>query len=125
MSGSVPTFDEEITKTEEVINVPEVQSMIVLSSTTDLGGCFIVNFMGQASRNFFTDFNAKDVKNALESLSIIDNVDVSMKLLSQNAILSELSFGRQWNVTFTSLSGNLPSLLINTGVSTPSVLATV
>ena len=80
--------------------------------------------MGQASRKIFIDFNAHDVKDSLQSLSMIDKVDVSMKVLTQNEISSDSSFGRQWDVTFTSLSGNLPSLLIDTGVSTPSTLAT-
>ena len=109
---------------KEIINESEVQSIIVTASTTDLGGYFIVNFMDQASRKIFIDFSANDVKNSLESLSMIDKVDVSMKVLAQNEISSEPSFGRQWDVTFTSLPGNLPSLLIDTGVSTPSTLTT-
>ena len=123
VQGEIPNFGER-TMSKEIINKSEVQSIIVTASTTDLGGYFIVNIMGQASRKIFIDFNANDFKDSLQSLSMIDKVDVSMKVLTQNEISSEPSFGRQWDVTFTSLSGNLPSLLIDTGVSTPSTLAT-
>ena len=66
-----------------------------------------------------------EMKIAIESMSTVHSVNVFCEVFEQRTDTPlSTSFGRRWIVTFTSQKGNLPSLLVNTGSSNPSTIAT-
>jgi copper chaperone CopZ len=99
----------------------EVQAIILESSADDMGGFFVVNFMGESTPSIYTDAEADDIKEALEGISTIDSVDVSIYPHTQDFITT---YGQRWIITFTSQQGNLPSILIDSGSGQPSTIAT-
>ena len=99
----------------------EVQAIILESSADDMGGFFVVNFMGESTSNINTDADADDIKEALEGISTIDSVDVSIFPHTQDFITT---YGQRWIITFDAQRGNLPSMLIDSGSDQPSTIAT-
>ncbi|KAL9189871.1 hypothetical protein ACHAXT_009546 [Thalassiosira profunda] len=106
----------------DVANSPEVQMITLESTADDMGGTFAVRFMGQSSASIKTVATEEEVKQALEGISTIDDVDVSITSHSQDE--STPNYGQRWIVTFTSQGGNLPSLLLDTGSAPPCTIAT-
>ena len=99
----------------------EVQAIILESSADDMGGFFVINFMGESTPNIYTDAEADAIKEALEGISTIDSVDVSIYPLSQEFITT---YGQRWIITFDARRGNLPSMLIDSGSGQLSTIAT-
>ena len=120
ISGTGALFDD-VLESFEVGNAPEVQEIILESSADDMGGHIIVHFMGESSSSISTDSNEDAIKQALEGMSTIDLVDVSILLHTQDSMTM---YGKRWVVTFTSQNGNLPSMLVDTGSGRPSTIAT-
>lgn len=124
----ITAFDVELVDedTREVFsyhveNNPEVQVIVLESSADDMGGTFVIHFMSQSSQTIAVDADVTQIKQALEGILTIDTVSVSILSHTQD---STASYGRRWMVTFTSQSGNLPSLLVDTGSAPPSTIAT-
>ena len=46
----------------DVDYTPEVQAIILESSADDMGGFFVVNFMGESTPNIYIDAEADDIK---------------------------------------------------------------
>jgi len=105
----------------DVDYTPEVQAIILESSADDMGGFFVVNFMGESTPNIYTDAEADDIKEALEGISTIDSVVVSIYPHSQDFITT---YGQRWIITFDAQRGNLPSMLIDSSSGRPSTIAT-
>ena len=105
----------------DVDYTPEVQAIILESSADDMGGFFVVNFMGESTPNIYTDAEADDIKEALEGISTIDSVVVSIYPHSQDFITT---YGQRWIITFDAQRGNLPSMLIDSSSGQPSTIAT-
>jgi hypothetical protein len=104
----------------DIENAPEVQMIILESSADDMGGMFAVHFMGESSSNIYTEADAGQIKQALEGISTIDSVSVSIFSHTQDSV----SYGQRWVITFTSQGGNLPYILVDTGSAPPSTSAT-
>ncbi len=102
----------------------EVQVISIYSSSNDIGGVFVVHFMGQKSYPISVDATAEEMKRALESLSTINEMDVRKLSKSQMTVLPLNGVERHWTVTFPADKANLPSILVDTGTSNPSLLAT-
>ena len=105
----------------DVTNTQEIQEIILESSADDMEGHITVQFMGEFSSPINTASDASDVKQALEGLSTIGTVDVSIFTHTQDSMSV---YGRRWVITFTSLNGNLPFLLVDTGSGPSSTMAT-
>ena len=98
-----------------------MQVIILESSVDDMGGFFVVNFMGESTTNIHIDAEADEIKKALEGISTIDPVDVSIHPHTQDFITT---YGQRWIITFDSQQGNLPSMLIDTGSDHPPTIGT-
>jgi len=123
-SSSILDKDELSNKgTMEIGGYPEVQCIAVTTAANDLGGFFVAHFMGQVSTKIRYDDDEWDVKEALESMSTVFDIEVDIKELIQSSTIPPSSFGRKWCVTFISQKGNLPSLLVDTGTSAPSLVS--
>jgi len=120
-SDSANAQFENGTESFDIENTPEVQMIVLESSADDMGGMFVVHFMGESSSNIYTDSDAVQIKKALEGISTIDSVNVSIFLHTQDSMTS---YGQRWIITFTSQIGNLPSILVDTGSAPPSTIAT-
>lgn len=107
----------------EISSKPEVQIISVTSSANDLHGYFKVYFMGQISEPISCGSDAASFKEALEAMSTIACVDVSTQYTQQSSYPPITRSIRQWTITFTCQPGNLPSLLVSTGTSPPSLIA--
>ena len=118
--GADVQFEDE-EESFSVEHLPEVQEIILESSADDMGGHIIVHFMGESSSNIGTDSSVEDIKQALEGISMIDSVDVSIFSHTQDSMTL---YGQRWVVTFTSQCGNFPSMLLDTGSAPPSTIAT-
>jgi hypothetical protein len=105
----------------DVENTPEVQEIILESSADDMEGHITVQFMGEYSSPIDTASDASDVKQALEGLSTIGTVDVSIFTHTQDSMSV---YGRRWVITFSSLKGDLPFFLVGTGSGPSSTMAT-
>ena len=101
----------------DVVNRPEVQQITLESTAEDMGGYIVVWFMGESSPSIYIDSNADAIKQGLEGISTIESVDVSISPHSQD------SLSKSWIITFTAQTGNLPSLLVDTGPGLPSTIA--
>ena len=109
-------------ETFDVNYASEVQVISLESSADDMGGFLVVNFMGESTPTIPTDSEANVIKHALEGISTIDSVEVSIQPHNQDFITT---YGQRWIITFEAQQGNLPSLLIDTGSGQPpSTLAT-
>jgi len=105
----------------EVTSSPEVQEITIESSAEDMGGSIKVQFMGESSTNILVESSEDEIKQALEGVSTIDQVSVSILPYTQDNMSS---FGKKWLITFVSQTENLPSLLVDTGSGPPSTIAT-
>ena len=105
----------------DVDYTPEVQAIILETSANDMGGYFRLHFMGVSSQNVNAESSPNQVKEALEGISTIDTVSVS---IVSHSIGPTISYGQKWLITFTSQQGDLPSLLVDTGSGPPSTIAT-
>lgn len=94
----------------------EVQVISLESSADDMRGFFVVNFMGESTPTIPTDAEASVIKTALEGISTINSVEVSIQPHNQDFITT---YGQRWIITFESQQGNLPSMLIDTGSGQP------
>jgi len=122
--GSEAQFNDDSNIFYESFDVdysPEVQAIILESSADDMGGFFVVNFMGENTPNIYTDAGVDDIKEALEAISTIDSVDVSIYPHSQDFITT---YGQRWIITFDAKQGNVPSMLIDSSSGQPTTIAT-
>ena len=110
--------DEEMFDVE---STPDVQIIVLESSANDMGGFIKVQFMGESSANIPVESSEDEIKQALEGISTIDRVSVSILPYTQDSMSS---FGKKWLITFVSQTENLPSLLVDTGSGPPSTIAT-
>ena len=110
--------DEEVF---DVTSTPEIQEILIESSAMDMGGFIKVQFMGESSTNILVESTEDEIKQALEGISTIDQVSVSILPYTQDNMSS---FGKKWLVTFVSQTENLPSLLVDTGSGPASTIAT-
>lgn len=124
-TGTEPVFNSSSRHfgSTEVSNFPEVQMISISSSANDLNGHFKVHFMGQFSGPIDCGSDADTVKEALEALSTILCVEVSSNNTQQNSYAPTSKSIRSWRITFACQEGNLPSLLVSTGASPPSLIA--
>jgi hypothetical protein len=124
-AGTDPVFNSSSRDfgSTEISNFPEVQMISVSSSANDINGYFKVCFMGQFSEPINCGSDADTVKEALEAMSTIQCVDVSSNYIQQSSYPPITRPIRQWLITFTCQPGNLPSLLVTTGASSPSLIA--
>jgi hypothetical protein len=124
-AGTEPVFNSSSRDfgSAEISNLPEVQMISVSSSANDLDGCFKVCFMGQFSEPIDSGSDADTVKEVLEAMSTILCVEVSSNYTQQSSYPPITRPIRQWLITFTCQPGNLPSLLVTTGASQPSLIA--
>lgn len=104
-----------------VLNMPEIQEIILETTADDMGGYFKVRFMDEVSSNISTNSDEEEIKDALERISTIEKVEVSILPHTQDFMFS---YGRRWVISFTSQLGNLPSMLVDTGSGLPSTIAT-
>ncbi len=104
-----------------VKHLPEVQEIILETTANDMGGHIRVHFMGEVTSNISIDANEVAIKHALEGISTIDQVQVSIIPHTQDFMSS---YGQRWIITFSSQRGNLPSMLVDTGSGLPSTIAT-
>ena len=118
-TGSVDSLSE--VSIFAVKPMSEVQEIILETTADDMGGFIKVHFMGEVSSAISTDSNEAAVKRALEGISTIDQVQVSIFPHTQDFMSS---YGKRWVVTFSSHLGDLPSMLIDTGSGMPSTIAT-
>ena len=102
----------------------EVQRIYLSALNADYGGFFHIYFMGQISEPIHWDFNSENIKKALENLSTIMEVEVSTNEVLQRSVAPVSRAGREWLITFIRQKGNVPSLLVSTGYSSPSTIAT-
>ena len=112
----VGSFDVECT--------PEIQAIVLESDADDAAGYFTVHFMGVASAKIYVDYREAEIKDALEGMSTIDAVDVTIDPFSRG-IGSTVSYGKRYLITILSPQGDLPSVLVSTGVAPPSTIATL
>ena len=110
--------DEEVFVVE---STPEIQQIYLESSALDMGGFIKVQFMGESSTNIPIESTEVEIKEALEGISTIDQVIVSILPYTQDNMSS---FGKKWLITFVSQTENLPSLLVDTGSGPASTIAT-
>jgi hypothetical protein len=99
---------------------PEVQAIILETSANDMSGYFYVSFMGESTGPISVEASTQDVKELLEGISTVIEVDVSN---APHSIGSTMSYGQKWEVTFLDPQGNLPSMLVSTGLALPSTIA--
>lgn len=107
-----------------ITSQPEIQIITTTSSAGDVSGYFVVHFMGQISNSIHYNSDEHEVKNALEAMSTVITVHVTLKVIAQSAAPPLVSPGRQWYITFISQPGDIPSLLVDMGFSQPSNIAT-
>jgi hypothetical protein len=122
VSGTDPAFDQGTVGiytlplgSSEVSAVQEVQKIRSYGMTDDVGGVFRVWFMGQQSAEIAYNDDAATVKEALEAMSTVTEVSVSVVDVSESTVPPLSYAGREWLVTFTQQSGDLPSMLVSTG----------
>ena len=120
-AGGVDAQSEIGFKSFDVENTQEIQEIILESTADDMGGHIIVQFMGESSSTIYIDSDAEDIKGALEGISTIETVSVSIFSHTQDSMSV---YGQRWVITFTSQKGNLPFLLVDTGSGLPSTIAT-
>jgi len=97
--GDVPTMviTSSLTGTSPTVTVAEVTK-----GTSSLGGTFVLSYMGQYTNNLAFDASAQSVKDELEALSTVTEVEVYKE---------DLYNGHKWTVTFTKQLGNLPAIV--------------
>jgi PA14 domain./Fibronectin type III domain./Filamin/ABP280 repeat. len=100
----------------------EIQKIIISGRANDIGGYFIVSYMGEKSPPIPVTTDAVGMKNALESMSTIDQVSVIKTNDDKNSQPTS-SVINSWIITFVNQKGNLPSMLVYTGTSYPSTIA--
>ena len=108
---------------KEVGMIHEVHRLYLSAINADFGGFFHIHFMGEVSERIYWDCNANDMKRLLENLSTINEVEVSSNEVLQSSLAPASRAGREWIITFTGHKGNIPSLLVSTGLSIPSIIA--
>ncbi|GMH48108.1 hypothetical protein TL16_g00218 [Triparma laevis f. inornata] len=133
VAGTDPAFDQgtvgiyTLPLGSSEVNAPsEVQKIKTSSLSADVGGGFYAHFMGQQSTLISYDADETAMKEAIESMSTVVGVTVSMADVSEST--APVAFAsREWSITFTGHTGDLPSLLVSTvnGASSPQYPATV
>ena len=108
---------------EEVLPTKEVQIIRLRAKARDIHGHYTVHFMNQQSPSIDANATAEEMKNALEQIATVDNVEVSKVFIYPNSSTPWLEYGFDWIVTFSSSYTNLPSILVNTGTG-PNIYAT-
>ena len=88
----------------------------VTKGVSPLGGTFVVEFGGETTVNMDFDASAASMKAALESISTIGVVNVNRVTVGN---------GFQWQTTFRSNLGNLPSLSATSVVHEVQQIATI
>jgi len=91
----------------------ELQSIILSGSSSDLGGFFYVHFMGLRTEAISWNASSDQMKEMLEGIPFISKVKVSKEDFKPNLV-------HKWNITFLDQTGDVPSLLVSTGVSRPT-----
>ena len=104
----------------ELTNDFEVQCIHVHTAAEDVTGYFVIHFRGETSSKIYVNSSEVDVKDALESISAVEGVRVTMFTVDQSQTYPRSYFEKEWMVTFTNLAGNMPSLLVDTGIDPPS-----
>jgi hypothetical protein len=99
---------------------PELQAIVLETSANDMGGYFTISFMGESTGPISVEASPLEVKELLEGISTIIEVDVSN---ASHSIGSTVSYGKKWEVTFLEPQGNLPSMLVSTGLAPASTIA--
>jgi hypothetical protein len=92
-----------------------VQLITVSSAAADLDGTFTLSFMGKPnSVDIKHDASESDVHFAIEGLTTNPTFSVSVKELNQSTTAPISRHGKVWHVTFTSMTGDLPLMLVQT-----------
>eukprot|EP00804_Cyclotella_cryptica_P021433 CCRYP_005783-RA/>CCRYP_005783-RA protein AED:0.00 eAED:0.00 QI:831/1/1/1/1/1/3/2372/6166 len=90
-----------------LLNSGDVEISQVVQGESTLSGSFVISYEGKYSADIPFDATARDVKNKLESLDTITEVNVKRV---------DKYTGYQWAVSFTGNAGNLPPMIAHNNV---------
>jgi len=96
------TIDSSEVTSDDAAATKRVDVQEVVKGESPLGGTFVMSYGIATTANLKFDISAEDMKYALETLSTIDEVDVTR---------NDLGTGHRWTVSFTKNLGNLPPLV--------------
>lgn len=105
---------------------PQIQRIAVTASTNDVGGFFVVSYMGDISGAIAVEATADEMKRKLEGMSTVNGVNVEVENIDQSTVPPLSSPGRAWLVTFLHSEGDMvtvPLMLVDTGIALPSLVA--
>jgi len=90
----------------------------------DIDGFFFLEFMGERTRRIDAKASTSVLEGALRGLSTVScDVLVTKQHTPQSTVAPISNFGWYWSVTFVSQTGDLPSILVNSGGSHASTTA--